>query len=83
MLSIQPCAVKYSFCFRLFDAKSSSVSSIKLTFYLLEFSVAIKGVTGVSGGRAEIPCDLTPPLAHDGPRLILFYKDEYSSPIYR
>ena len=43
----------------------------------------MKEVTGVSGGRANIPCDLTPPLAHDAPRLILFYKEDHQSPIYR
>ena len=40
-------------------------------------------VVSVVGGRASLPCDLTPPFPSDEPHLILFYKDVYGTPIYR
>ena len=40
-------------------------------------------MTGVVGGRAKIPCDLTAPFPTDSPHLILFYKDVFGTPIYR
>ncbi len=39
-------------------------------------------VTGVLGGRARIPCDLTAPFPTDSPALVLFYKDVHMTPIY-
>jgi len=39
-------------------------------------------VISVVGGRASLPCDLTPPFPSDEPHLILFYKDVYGTPIY-
>ena len=49
----------------------------------LPFSVLTREVTGVVGGRAKIPCDLTAPFPTDSPHLILFYKDVFGTPIYR
>ena len=40
-------------------------------------------VLGVVGFTAEIPCELTPLAASDGPTLILWYKDIFGTPIYR
>lgn len=49
------------------------------------FSRAVDTVEVISvvGGRANLPCDLTPPFPSDEPHLILFYKDVYGTPIYR
>lgn len=44
--------------------------------------VSTQDVTGVVGGKADIPCDLTPPFPSDEPHLILFYKDDLGTPIY-
>ena len=46
-------------------------------------TVEIREVVSVVGGRASLPCDLTPPFPSDEPHLILFYKDVYGTPIYR
>ena len=39
-------------------------------------------VLGVVGYTAEIPYELTPLAASDGPTLILWYKDIFGTPIY-
>ena len=39
-------------------------------------------VLGLVGHTAEILCELTPLAASDGPTLILWYKDIFSTPIY-
>lgn len=50
------------------------------------FIFAISGVTEVTAlakGVAELPCDVTSPDASDPVRLVLWYRAESSTPIYR
>ena len=61
--------------------KNNTVTEIHEFF--TSFSVAVRQVIGVTGGRAKIPCDLTPPFPSDEPILILFYKEGYGKPVYR
>ncbi|RWS12225.1 nephrin-like protein, partial [Dinothrombium tinctorium] len=39
-------------------------------------------VIGVTGGKVALPCNITPPTADDAVSLILWYKDESTTPIY-
>ncbi|RWS31512.1 hemicentin-1-like protein [Leptotrombidium deliense] len=39
-------------------------------------------VTAVTGGKVALPCNITPPTADDAVSLILWYKDESTTPIY-
>ena len=54
-----------------------------MKFVYIKFLVETREVVSVVGGRASLPCDLTPPFPSDEPHLILFYKDVYGTPIYR
>ena len=56
---------------------------LKFFLYLVFFIVESREVVSVVGGKASLPCDLTPPFPSDEPHLILFYKDVYGTPIYR
>ncbi len=42
-----------------------------------------RGVVGVVGHSAEIPCEITPSTPGDAPNLILWYKEVFGTPIYR
>ncbi|CAG2107347.1 unnamed protein product [Medioppia subpectinata] len=39
-------------------------------------------VIGVTGGKVALPCNITPPTYDDAVSLILWYKDESTTPIY-
>ncbi|XP_054163059.1 kin of IRRE-like protein 3 isoform X2 [Oppia nitens] len=39
-------------------------------------------VLGVSGGKVALPCNITPPTTDDAVSLILWYKDESTTPLY-
>lgn len=40
-------------------------------------------VFGVTGGKVALPCNITPPSHDDAVSLILWYKDDSTTPIYR
>ncbi|XP_074598664.1 protein turtle homolog A-like [Brevipalpus obovatus] len=42
----------------------------------------IGNVFGVAGGKVALPCNITPPTSDDAVSLILWYKDESTTPIY-
>jgi len=56
----------------VFATSSSSSNSIETTLT----------VYGVVGGKAALPCNITSPTADDAVSLILWYKEESSTPIY-
>ena len=43
----------------------------------------VSSVLGVTGGKVALPCNITPPTYDDAVSLILWYKDESTTPIYR
>lgn len=43
----------------------------------------VSSVIGVTGGKVALPCNITPPTYDDAVSLILWYKDESTTPIYR
>ncbi|KAG8185570.1 hypothetical protein JTE90_007971 [Oedothorax gibbosus] len=51
------------------------------TTYILPWAASIL-YTAVVKGKVALPCDISPPSADDGVALILWYKDEFPSPIY-
>ena len=52
---------------------STSLSSIETT----------QTIYGVVGGKASLPCNITAPTADDAVSLILWYKEDSTTPIYR
>src|SRR2546426_362214 len=56
----------------VFATSSSSSNSIETTLT----------VYGVVGGKAALPCNITSPTVDDAVSLILWYKEESSTPIY-
>lgn len=59
------------------------VYSLLILFFLFPITESIGTVTGVAGGKVSLPCNITPPLANDAVTLILWYKDDSNTPIYR
>lgn len=47
------------------------------------FSETTQTTFGVVGGKASLPCNITPPTPDDAVSLILWYKEESTTPIYR
>lgn len=57
---------------------------ILTNFPLFElFTDITTSVTAVSGSKALLQCNITPPTEDDAASLILWYKDESTTPIYR
>jgi hypothetical protein len=54
-----------------------------LTLLLLHYSCSAQTTYGVVGGKAALPCNITPPTPDDAVSLILWYKEESTTPIYR
>lgn len=51
-------------------------------FFFLNLDMTTS-VTAVSGSKALLPCNITPPTEDDAATLILWYKDESTTAIYR
>ena len=47
------------------------------------FSVPVKNVDAIIGGKAELPCDMYPADEIDDVYLVLWYKDIDGKPLYR
>ncbi|XP_015785668.1 kin of IRRE-like protein 3 isoform X2 [Tetranychus urticae] len=61
----------------LFEFTSSTA-----TFSSHDDKLFIENVIGVAGGKVSLPCNITPPTLDDAVSLILWYKDESTTPIY-
>jgi len=40
-------------------------------------------VESVAGGRAELPCDVTPSKRDDSVHMVLWFRDDFPKPVYR
>ncbi|KAI1287422.1 Neural cell adhesion molecule 2 [Halotydeus destructor] len=62
----------------------TSLRIFHIAIHLLLYCSASSATTvlGVVGGKASIGCDISPPTPDDGVSLILWYKDESTTPIY-
>ncbi|XP_013178713.1 PREDICTED: nephrin-like isoform X2 [Papilio xuthus] len=49
---------------------------------LIEESLEVESVQGPTGGRVELPCDVSPALAADRVGLVIWYKQGHETPIY-
>ena len=58
---------------RLFKSNLKSIFS---------FSAPEQSVSAVQGSSVELPCNLTAPIRGDKVRLVLWFKNESSLPIY-
>ena len=47
------------------------------------FSVPVRNVDAIIGGKAELPCDMYPIDEADNVYLVLWYKDIDGKPLYR
>jgi len=70
------------FCVAFIATLLDSIEPVSGKEEIFKEKVAVRQVIGVTGGRAKIPCDLTPPFPSDEPILILFYKEGYGKPVY-
>ena len=64
------------------------INEFKLTKYVsafvfFDFSVPVKSVEAVIGGKAELPCDIYPSDTVDDVYLVLWYRDIAGKPLYR
>lgn len=50
---------------------------------LLRFAVPMYLAEAVQGAVGRLPCNVTPPVAEDKIILVIWYKEGYSTPIYR
>ena len=50
--------------------------------FVLSFSAPEQSVSAVQGSSVELPCNLTAPIRGDKVRLVLWFKNESSLPIY-
>ncbi|XP_053204377.1 protein turtle homolog B-like isoform X2 [Panonychus citri] len=48
----------------------------------LSTTETVENLIGVAGGKVSLPCNITPPTTDDAVSLILWYKDESTTPIY-
>lgn len=53
-----------------------------LQLLLPSFVSSQSTVTGVVGGKVSLPCNVTPPTSDDQVSLVLWYKEESTTPIY-
>ncbi|CAG5045878.1 unnamed protein product, partial [Parnassius apollo] len=49
---------------------------------LIEESLDVESVQGPTGGRVELPCDVSPALSADKVGLVIWYKQGHETPIY-
>ncbi|CAK1594968.1 unnamed protein product [Parnassius mnemosyne] len=49
---------------------------------LIEESLEVESVQGPTGGRVELPCDVSPALSADKVGLVIWYKQGHETPIY-
>lgn len=52
---------------------------IYIALFFLEIPVPVQAV---SGGRLNLPCDVTSPLPDDSVSLVLWYRDDSAVPVY-
>lgn len=70
---VQFCAF---FCFKLLVETATDL------FFLSFVSVPMKNIWTAPSRDAELPCDITPPLATDSVKLVLWFKDTTGIPLY-
>ena len=56
---------------------------LRSNFLSFHFSVPVKNVDAIIGGKAELPCDMYPIDDADNVYLVLWYKDIDGKPLYR
>ena len=58
------------------------INMMRNNLFLFYFSVPDNSVSTVQGSSVELPCNVTAPLDGDSVRLVLWFKNESSLPIY-
>ncbi|XP_047518757.1 uncharacterized protein LOC125058679 isoform X3 [Pieris napi] len=49
---------------------------------MIEESSSLESVHAALGRAAELPCDITPAIAHDSVALVIWYKEGHNTPVY-
>lgn len=65
-----------------FRCVTYSLFAITLLQLLTPLVSSQQTVTGVVGGKVSLPCNVTPPTSDDQVSLVLWYKEESTTPIY-